>query len=98
MSSMLMRHQVLGSRTSHQALQELERSSAPFKEQLAEAWKIVDVDKGQLNNIVLSDPNQVNDKYIPEFAAREEWALRWLLKKLHANPDIRLDSFRVIFC
>jgi nucleolar pre-ribosomal-associated protein 2 len=65
----------------------LEKASAPFEDQLQEAAKFIALDPediGKSNN----DEEHVNKKSKTSVLyAKEEWLLKWLLKKLQAPKD-----------
>lgn len=75
------------SRKAQEQLAELEKLSAPFEDQLVEAAKFVSVD---LDTILRqADDGGENTSSIGEggYFGREEWLLRWLLKKLQTPAD-----------
>jgi len=70
------------SRAAQEQLTELEKAAAPFGEQLIEAAKFVDVD---LNTAGRQGEKRKGNGAV--YHGREEWLLRWLLKKLQAPKD-----------
>jgi len=75
------------SRAAQEQLTELEKLSAPFEEQLEEAAKFIGVDA---DTISASSKNGVQIKEQGKdgvYYGREEWLLKWLLKRLQATGD-----------
>ena len=75
------------SRAAQEHLAELEKLSAPFEEQLEEAAKFVGV---ELESIGRYDKNVTKGKEQSKAAiyhGKEEWLLKWLLKRLQAEGD-----------
>jgi len=66
---------------------ELEKGFAPFEDQLVEAAKFVAVDIQELGRSGIGENGSENKSKISELYGREEWLLRWLLKKLQAPKD-----------
>ena len=86
------------SRAAQERLAELEKLSAPFEEQLEEAAKFVGVD---LNTISGSKQDEVETSEKTSAAiyhGREEWLLKWLLKRLQTPGDVepRYTSLRYL--
>jgi len=66
---------------------QLEKSSAPFGDQLIEAAKFIGV---RVKNIGGHGSDSVSLKKksaVLSFYGKEEWLLKWLLKKLQAPKD-----------
>ncbi|KAH8820032.1 Urb2/Npa2 family-domain-containing protein [Xylogone sp. PMI_703] len=75
------------SRAAQEKLAELENVSAPYEHQLLEAAKFIGVDLYAIGK-ESSNVSKEADKYrFSAFHAREEWLLRWLLKKLQSPKD-----------
>ena len=67
----------------------LDRSTAPEADQLQEAWDLIGLkapDHDQLPSIVSS-----YDRYISDYNPKDEWVLRWLLKRLGSSSGV--DQF-----
>ncbi|ERF73973.1 hypothetical protein EPUS_07824 [Endocarpon pusillum Z07020] len=82
--------------SAHRALLSLERSTAPPSELLDEAARILGVNFENIKGELFSEPVDCAARNSILFAAREEWALRWLFKKtkpgastksLESKPD-----------
>ncbi len=76
--------------STHRALLNLERSTAPPSELLEEAARILGVNFGGIKDELFSESGESVAKNSIVFAAREEWTLRWLLKK--TKPGARTTS------
>lgn len=75
------------SRVAQEQLVLLEKQAAPFDDQLVEASRFIGVD---LDVPRASEPNELERDGRLNAAAyhgREEWLLRWLLKRLQAPKD-----------
>lgn len=70
--------------TTQQKLKELEKTAAPFHEQLVIASKYIGLEISSLEN-----PKTSNDHASKLFHGKEEWVLRWLLKRLHGEKGKR---------
>lgn len=70
-----------------ETLAELEKCSAPFEEQLVEAAKFI----GEDLNTIGGPADEIYDRRMQlkpgAYHGREEWLLKWLLKKLQAPKD-----------
>ncbi len=78
--------------TAYEALLELERSQEPFSELVVEAADIVQIEllASETSLQVASSTDHVERQL--GFSGKEEWVLRWLLKKLDTpNTSTRLD-------
>ncbi|KAM0157744.1 hypothetical protein ACHAPG_004488 [Botrytis cinerea] len=79
------------SRIAQEKLAGLEKASAPFEEQIREAGKFVDIDLDKVATVL--DHQKHEEKVFKKkcaagsFHGREEWLLRWLLKKLQSPKD-----------
>ncbi|KAM0313387.1 hypothetical protein ACHAO8_005484 [Botrytis cinerea] len=79
------------SRIAQEKLAGLEKASAPFEEQIREAGKFVDIDLDKVATVL--DHQKHEEKVFRKkcaagsFHGREEWLLRWLLKKLQSPKD-----------
>ncbi|ESZ92199.1 hypothetical protein SBOR_7408 [Sclerotinia borealis F-4128] len=79
------------SRIAQEKLAGLEKASAPFEEQIREAGKFVDIDLDKVATVL--DYQKHEEKIFKKkcaagsFHGREEWLLRWLLKKLQSSKD-----------
>lgn len=79
------------SRIAQEKLAGLEKASAPFEEQIREAGKFVDIDLDKVATVL--DYQKYEEKAFKKkcaagsFHGREEWLLRWLLKKLQSPKD-----------
>ena len=67
---------------------ELEKDSAPFEDQLIEAAKFVAVDLDELKSSKYNGEESVKQLLSGSPHGREEWLLRWLLKKLQSSLDV----------
>jgi nucleolar pre-ribosomal-associated protein 2 len=74
------------SRAAQEKLAELEKGSAPFADQLVEAGKFIGADLDYIgrSGIETDDSEKQN---AAAFHGKEEWLLRWLLKKLQSQKD-----------
>ena len=72
------------SRVAQEALTGLEKRSAPFEEQLSEAWKFIGLSAGSTFDFK-EEISKIYEEY--KYHGREEWLLRWLLKKLQSPKD-----------
>lgn len=75
------------SRTAQEQLAQLEKASAPFTDQLVEATKFIGVDLGTIQRPAEAATKKRKEDKSMVYYAREEWLLRWLLKKLQAGKD-----------
>ncbi|KAF5874717.1 putative urb2 npa2 family protein [Botrytis fragariae] len=79
------------SRIAQEKLAGLEKASAPFEEQIREAGNFVDIDLDKVATVL--DHQKHEEKAFKKkcaagsFHGREEWLLRWLLKKLQSPKD-----------
>ncbi|KAF7956452.1 hypothetical protein EAE96_003793 [Botrytis aclada] len=79
------------SRIAQEKLAGLEKASAPFEEQIREAGKFVNIDLDKVDTVL--DHQKYEEKAFKKkcaagsFHGREEWLLRWLLKKLQSPKD-----------
>jgi len=68
-------------------LAELEKGSAPFEDQLVEAAKFIGEDLNTIGRIA----DEIHDRRqlltTGAYHGREEWLLKWLLKKLQAPKN-----------
>lgn len=74
--------QVSKSKKAQEQLAELEKLSAPFEDQLIEAAKFVGQDIEAIAQSLDDTTENGKDKATVQYFGREEWLLRWLLKKL----------------
>jgi len=82
---------VQSGRTAHQALIELERSHEPFSQQLGEAAQILGIDLNDSPSSLRDGPEESVGREVV-FSGKEEWVLRWLLKRLEEQGNgARLD-------
>ncbi|RFU34601.1 hypothetical protein B7463_g1738, partial [Scytalidium lignicola] len=75
------------SRAAQEKLAELENASAPYEQQLVEAAKFIGVDLYTIEKEGNDILESANKSKVSVFHAREEWLLRWLLKKLQSPKD-----------
>lgn len=68
-------------------LTELEKNSAPFKDQLFEAAKFVGLDLEDGDGSFVQNLKSADGSKPAIYHGREEWLLRWLLKKLQDQKD-----------
>lgn len=83
--------------SAHQALLNLERSSAPSTELLDEAARILGVGFEQIREDLFAKPEnelQRSTSSIP-IAPKEEWTLRWLLKKTKPSTKDASESSEI---
>lgn len=95
--SLLTIDKVPQARGAQEKLGELEKASAPFHEQILEAARFLSVDIGRITNY--SGIGE-NDRGSGKLHGREEWVLRWLLKKLQAAgaDGTRSAASQIQFC
>ena len=79
-----------GPSSTQSALLDLERSAAPPAELLDEAARILGVEFSEIEDELLSASAETKPRRSIVFAAKEEWVLRWLLKK--TKPRARTTS------
>lgn len=75
------------SRAAQQALSELEKSSAQFEDQLVEAAKFIGSELDAVSTSASRQNERKDLKKVPTSHGKEEWLLKWLLKKLQAPKD-----------
>ncbi len=76
------------SRAAQEHLAELEKLSAPFEDQLEEAAKFVGVDLSTIGRYTKNgDEGRVVSTTVV-YHGREEWLLKWLLKRLQASGGV----------
>ncbi|KAL3428237.1 Urb2/Npa2 family protein [Phlyctema vagabunda] len=75
------------SRAAQERLVQLEKDSAPFNDQLAEAAKFVGEDIDHVGRDSSSEEYLSGTAKVALLHGREEWLLRWLVKKLQAPKD-----------
>jgi nucleolar pre-ribosomal-associated protein 2 len=83
----LMFSQTSQSHAMQKQLVELEKASAPFGEQLLEAANFVGVKLDTVGRDAKADEGEERKGKAAVYHAREEWLLRWLLKKLQTPKD-----------
>jgi nucleolar pre-ribosomal-associated protein 2 len=66
---------------------ELEKDSAPFEDQLLEAAKFIGIDLDEISRSAAQNLDSEEESSIPFCHGREEWLLRWLLKRLQTQKD-----------
>lgn len=66
---------------------ELEKGSAPFGDQLSEAWKFIGIDPEHVGRSRAEGNGSDKESQGSSTHGREEWLLRWLLKKLQSPKD-----------
>ena len=66
---------------------ELEKDSAPFEEQLVEAAKFVGYDLDHVGRSLAENLGSPDASGVSLYHGREEWLLRWLLKRLQDQKD-----------
>lgn len=71
----------MGPQSTQRALLNLERSSAPPTELLDEAARILGKEFAEIRDDLFSASEETSSRKTAIFAAREDWTLRWLLKK-----------------
>ncbi|KAG0645375.1 Unhealthy ribosome biogenesis 2 [Hyphodiscus hymeniophilus] len=89
------------SRSAQENLAELEKNSAPFEDQLREAAKFVGLDLDDIGRSFAGKGvfSEVSGASI--YHGREEWLLRWLLKRLQDPKDAAPRKFPnswLLFC
>lgn len=72
------------SRATQEQLALLEKQPAPFEDQLVEATKFIGIG---LNDIGRPADGVQEESKAVLYHGREEWLLRWLLKRLQAPSD-----------
>ncbi len=70
-----------GPQPTQNALLNLERSSAPLTELLDEAARILGLEFAEIRDDLFSECAMTYSRKTTVFAPKEEWTLRWLLKK-----------------
>lgn len=75
------------SRAAQEKLAELEQSSAPFEEQLLEAARFVGVDLENADRSASQSLKSADGSISVAYYGREEWLMRWLLKRLQDQKD-----------
>ncbi len=65
----------------------MEKQAAPFDEQLVEAAKFVGLGLNDIRRISDDDIARDGQRNVVLYHGREEWLLRWLLKKLQGPGD-----------
>jgi len=75
------------SREAQEQLVKLEKASAPFGEQLLEAARFVGVTLDTIGRDAKTDHGEEKKRKAAVYHGREEWLLRWLLKKLQTPKD-----------
>ena len=75
------------SRAAQERLAELEKLSAPFEEQLEEAAKFVGVDLSAICRYMQGEAEAAEKPSTAVYHGREEWLIKWLLKRLQASGD-----------
>lgn len=84
--------QVQSAPTAYQALLDLEKSKEPFSRQIVQAADIVKIDLSASEISLQLEGSKDNVERPLGFSGKEEWVLRWLLKKLEAHDtSARLD-------
>jgi len=79
--------QVSKSRAAQEKLVQLEKGSAPFEDQLVEAANFIGIHVKSIGRNGL-DKETLKGQSMPLlFCGKEEWLLKWLLKKLQAPKD-----------
>lgn len=81
------RLQASKSKKAQEQLAELEKLSAPFEDQLVEAARFVSVDLDTILQPEDDEAANISSARQGGYFGREEWLLRWLLKKLQAPTD-----------
>jgi nucleolar pre-ribosomal-associated protein 2 len=74
------------SRNAQEALQVLEKQNAPFEEQIIQATRFIGTDIKEINKFI-ENTGKGSKWHVPIYYAKEEWLLRWLLKRLSAPKD-----------
>jgi nucleolar pre-ribosomal-associated protein 2 len=79
--------QASNSRTAQEKLSALGKANAPFEHQLHEAMKFIGIEICQLG-IGLEHATHKSERLKEVvYHGREEWLLRWLLKKMQVPED-----------
>ena len=82
-----MSRQASNSRAAQETLAELEKCSAPFEDQLVEAAKFIGEDLNKIGGSADETYDRRAQLKPGAYHGREEWLLKWLLKKLQALKD-----------
>src|SRR5438034_7596954 len=82
-------------RLSHQALLDLEKGTESAVTQLKEAARIIDVDLD--HTAIRTHGDRINTLSNTErtSAPKEEWVLRWLMKKLNASSSTGPSNYQL---
>lgn len=85
---------------SQDKLSELEKAGAPIDEQLEQAGLFAGVEWLDLLQIAIPIPeNETDARTTSNFHGREEWALKWLIKKLHTSETrVSPMAWRLLRC
>lgn len=83
-------HQLSKNGKSPRSVRDVEKSSAPFKYQIAEICDILEIKLDVWSSETSWE--DLHSSYPRNYGPREEWALRWLLKKLEAGTLV-VDRF-----
>jgi len=75
------------SHAAQEQLAKLEKASAPFGEQLLEAAKFIGVNIDTVGRCAKIEEGEEKKGKAAVYHGREEWLLRWLLKKLQIPKD-----------
>ncbi|KUJ15450.1 uncharacterized protein LY89DRAFT_619376 [Mollisia scopiformis] len=75
------------SRAAQEKLQVLEKEAAPFEDQLVEAANFVGTTLDEVRRLSEDECNKEKSSAKAIYHGREEWLLRWLLKKLQAPKN-----------
>ena len=75
------------SRVAQEKLVQLEKGSAPFEEQLVEAAKFIGIHINNIGKDHLDEDAPKKQSIRSSVYGKEEWLLKWLLKKLQAPKD-----------
>ena len=84
------------SRAAQDNLAKLEKLSAPFEEQLEEAAKFVGVNLESISQYGSKASEGRKQSGAAIHYGREEWLLKWLLKRLQADVEPRYASLSYI--
>ncbi len=79
--------QVSESRIAQGQLTQLEKQFAPFEDQLIEAAKFVGVELDTADGLLKDGSKRKKLSGAAKYHGKEEWLLKWLLKKLQAKDD-----------
>jgi nucleolar pre-ribosomal-associated protein 2 len=79
--------QASNSRAAQEQLSALEKASAPFEDQLYEAAKFIGIEISQLGVSLDYSSHRSERSKATVHHGREEWLLRWLLKKMQVAED-----------